>query len=310
MASFSKFSLATVEIEAGIQAAIVVSDKVYLIRDFEEQLKTIPNFPKNGTVLDLLQTWQPSLAALSLIAEGITSGSLKAQAAQSYKVLTPVRFPSKVACVGANYYEHLREIGVPVRKMEPMPYFFKPPTTTLVGPGPNVRKPRSTKEFDWELELVLVLGKRLRHAISLEEAADAIAGYAVGLDLSCRDLQMVKDLGLDVGRGKAQDTLAPCGPFFVPKHCLPGGIGHLSLKLWVNEQQMVNAFTNDMIWSPEEMLVEISKYMTLEPGDLVFTGAPPGTAKANGNRWLQPGDLIKAEIEGVGVLEVGVTEDV
>lgn len=310
MTSLSKFSLATVEVGATTRAAVVVSDTLYLLDKFEDQLHSqLEHFPLNGSVVDLLREWDLALPVLSTIAEQITSGQSTAQALADPKILTPIRFPNKLLAVGANYYDHLKEMGLPAKKFEPMPYFLRPPTTSLVGPGPNVRKPRSTKQFDWELELALVVGKTLRHATSLEEAGDAIAGYTIGLDMSCRDLQMVKDIGMDVGRGKAQDTLAPCGPFFLPKHNVPQGVGNLALKLWVNDQQMVNAQTDDMIYSSEEILMEISKYTTLEPGDIIFTGAPAGTAKANGGRWLQHGDSIKAEIEDVGVLEVGIIED-
>lgn len=308
MESIPKFSLATVDVDGVEQTAIVVSDKFYLLDNAIMTYDSKIQLPR--TIIGLLKTWQESLKDLSAIVAYMIAGELRIEALKDYSILTPIRFPNKLIAVGANYYKHLREMGLPVEKMEPMPYFFRPPSTSLVGPGPNVRKPRSSQQLDWELELVLVLGKSLRHASSLNEAQEAIAGYIVGLDLSCRDLQMVKNLGMDVGRGKAQDTLAPCGPFFEPKHNLPQGVNTLTLNLWVNGQQMVTANTNDMIFSPEEMLVEMSRYMTLEPGDMVFTGAPPGTAKAHDNRWLQVGDTIKAEIEGVGVLEIGIVEDI
>lgn len=303
----SRFALATLSTKDGHQVAINVDDKFYLLDDVAHSGKSV----SGKTVAELLQEWPNASAYLETVADGIHQGgeSDHALSADDIDLMTPVRFPPKVICVGANYGGHLKEMGLPPTKWTPMPYFLRPPTTSLVGPGRTVRKPRMTKQFDWEVELVVVLGKSLRHARTVDDAADAIAGYSIGLDLSCRDLQMVKDFGMDIGRGKAQDTLAPCGPVLVPKQFLPKGTSNLALKLWVNGQQMVDGTTADMLYSPEEQLLELSKFMTLEPGDLVFTGAPAGSAKANGGRWLQAGDQIKAEIEDVGILEVEVRED-
>ena len=176
------------------------------------------------------------------------------------------------------------------------------------------------------------MGKRLRHAKDLQQCTDVIAGYTVGLDLSCRDLQVPKanpQLGMDIARGKGQDTLKPVGPWVVPREFV-GGLGGKSgggdggaaargdggreesgikLTLSVNGEEMVSARTGEMVYSVEEMLMEMSRYTTMEPGDLVFTGAPAGSAKAHGDRWLKVGDVVRAEIEGVGVLEVEVRDD-
>jgi 2,4-didehydro-3-deoxy-L-rhamnonate hydrolase len=303
------FALATLKTNNGYCAAIQVGGKFYRLADIANG----QGFTASTTVMDLLQNWATTVVKLSSIAHEIehnkdTMVSINLSA-EDVSIATPVRFPRKLICVGANYGGHLREMGFPAEKMVPMPYFLRPPTTSLVGPGRTVRKPRMTKEFDWEIEVVIVLGRPLRKCQTLQEAADAIAGYTVGLDLSCRDLQTAEGIGMDVGRGKAQDTLAPCGPVMVPKQFLPNGIGDLSLKLWVTGDQMVNGSTKDMLYSPEEQLQELSNFMTLEAGDMVFTGAPAGSAKANGNRWLQVGDRIRAEIESIGILEVVIRED-
>ncbi|KAJ9654997.1 hypothetical protein H2198_006042 [Neophaeococcomyces mojaviensis] len=304
------FTLATVKTEATYEPVICVSDRSFYLRS----LLDLPlPLRSKATVKDLLDSWHDSFSLLVELAERLVrypqSYSQDAVLAASVAFETPIRFPNKLLCVGANYASHLREMGVAPEKMTPMPFFSRPPTTSLVGPGRTVRKPRSTSQLDWEVELVIVVGKCLRHATSLDEASSAIAGFSVGLDLSCRDLQMVKDLGMDVSRGKAQDTLAPVGPVFVPKEFIQEDFHDLGIKLFVNGEKMMDARTNEMLYSLEEQLLEISKYTTLEPGDLVFTGAPAGSAKAHGQRWLQVGDKIRAEIEGVGVLDVEVTED-
>ena len=301
----TSFALATVQINASFEPAVCVSDHVYLLNS----LTSLPTSLQHKTVKDLLEAWPQSSLALTDVAEQISNNptNFASLAVTDPHFDTPIRFPNKVLCTGANYAGHLREMGVPAEKMVPMPFFSRPPTTSLVGPEKTVRKPRSTNQFDWEVELVIVVGKCLRHA-TLVEAEDAIAGFSVGMDLSCRDLQMVPKLGMDVSRGKAQDTLAPVGPTFVPKQFVPG-FKDAAIKLWVNDEKMMDARTSEMLHTPEEQLAEMSRYTTLEPGDLVFTGAPAGSAKAHGERWLQVGDTIRAEIEGVGVLDVVVVED-
>jgi 2,4-diketo-3-deoxy-L-fuconate hydrolase len=131
-------------------------------------------------------------------------------------LLTPVLYPDGLFAVGANYSGHLREMGLDPQKCSLMPYFIRPPKATLVGPGETVVVPKTSKQCDWECVLAVFVGKQL-HDASREEAAEAVAGYAIGLDLSCRDLiQVDNDLKVDLVRGKAQDTMAPCGPAIMP----------------------------------------------------------------------------------------------
>lgn len=154
----------------------------------------------------------------------------------------------------------------------------------------------------------MVVGRRLRHA-DRGEAAEAIAGYAVGLDLSCRDLIRVdNDLKVDLVRGKAQDTMAPCGPAIVPARFVPD-ISDLRVTLDLNGERMMDALTSEMLYAIDEQLSIISGYLTLEPGDILFTGLPSGSAEVHGGRWLRHGDHIRAEIADVGVLEVTLMDD-
>ena len=121
---------------------------------------------------------------------------------------------------------------------------------------------------------------------------------------------------MDIARGKGQDTLKPVGPVVVPREFVrglggksEGGGEGLVIKLSVNSEEMMSARTGEMVYSVEECLMEMSRYTTLEPGDLVFTGAPAGGAKAHGERWLKVGDVVRGEIEGVGLLEVEIRDD-
>ncbi|KAH8803431.1 Fumarylacetoacetase [Xylogone sp. PMI_703] len=203
-------------------------------------------------------------------------------------------------------------MGLSATKWDSMPFLLRPPTTSLVGPGPTVELPPSTQQFDWECELAVVVGCKLHHA-SVEEvlACGGIAGYTMGLDLSCRDLAIApNELKVDLMRGKAQDTMAPCGPVIVPVQFLDNGLKmkDAAIKLWVNGELMMDARTSEMLYSVEEQLSIISNYIALEPGDILFTGSPSGSAKAHGGCWLKKGDKIRAEIEGIEFLEVSIRD--
>ena len=205
-------------------------------------------------------------------------------------------FPDKLMAVGANYSGTLERNGVRPKEVGIHALLSSTAETTLVGPGETVQIPKSTKQFDWELELVVIVSKHLRHA-SKEEAAAAVAGYSIGLDLSCRDLiQVDNDLKVDLVRGKAQDTMAPCGPYMVPAKFVPNPY-NLHLQLWVNGEKMMDASSAEMLYHIDEQLSINSEYLTIEPGDILFTVSPSGSAGVHGDRWLKPGDRIHAEIE-------------
>ena len=297
------FTLATLNTRIGPQAAIGVENQFYLISDLQSDL--------HSTVKDLLANWSTSFSMLEQLATSIISGEFKstpAVVAEKADLATPVIYPNKLMAVGANYTGHLQEMGLPVEKWHPMPFFLRPPTTTLVGPGKTVHIPKSTKQFDWECELAVIVGKRLRNA-GKQEAMDAVAGYAIGLDLSCRDLmQNDTAIRVDFVRGKSQDTMAPCGPYIVPKQFISDPYA-LQIQLFVNDQKMMNANTSEMIYKIDEQLSTISEYMTIEPGDILFTGSPSGSAEVHGGRFLKQDDTIHAQIEGVGIMDIIMCHD-
>ena len=166
------FTLATLNTRIGPQAAIGVENRFYLISDLQSDV--------HSTVKDLLANWSTSFSMLEQLATSIINGEFKnspAVVAEKADLATPVIYPNKLMAVGANYTGHLQEMGLPVEKWHPMPFFLRPPTTTLVGPGKTVHIPKSTKQFDWECELAVIVGKHLRNA-GKQEAMDAVAGYA------------------------------------------------------------------------------------------------------------------------------------
>jgi len=297
----TQFALATLSTPGGPKAALLTGGRYYRLDAAQPLLR-------DATCLSLLQSWDAAFPLLEELADKLAdqvNGGLSSQEAQ---LLTPVMYPDKLMAVGANYSGHLKEMGLKAEKWASMPFFIRPPKTTLVGPGKTVVIPRSTKQFDWECEVAVFVGRRLRHA-SKEEAAGAVAGYAIGLDLSCRDLiQVDNDLKVDLVRGKAQDTMAPCGPVITPAKFVPD-INNVRIQLSVNGEGMMDASTSEMLYKIDEQLSVISEYMTIEPGDVLFTGSPSGSAGVHGNRWLKPGDHIHAEIEHVGVLDIIMSDE-
>ena len=237
--------------------------------------------------------------------EGVVAG----EEVKAERVLTPLQYPGKVLCAGANYYDHIKEMGVPDLRKEAQRlfFFFKPPRNALVGPGRTVRYPADTRMFDWEVELAAVIGKRSRR-LTMDNALDAIAAYTIGIDLSARDLNRAPETfyKLDWVAGKAQDTCCPLGPRLVPAKFIPDP-QDLALKLSVNGEVKQDARTSGMIFDIREQLVTLSAIMTLDPGDVVLTGTPTGVGLPK-KTFLKPGDRVDAEIESIGRLSVEIGE--
>ena len=221
--------------------------------------------------------------------------------------LSPILYPGKVLCAGANYYDHLREMNVPdVRKeSQRLFFFFKPPRNAVVGEGDTVHMPLDTKTFDWEIELAAVIGRTAR-AVSVETALSHVAGYTIAVDFSARDLNRAPDTfyKLDWVAGKGHDTCCPLGPRIVPASAIPNP-QDIGLKLSVNGEVKQNARTTDMIFNIAEQISILSRIMTLDPGDVVLTGTPAGVGAPKGT-FLKVGDVVDSEIEGIGKLSVRI----
>ena len=300
----NRFSVANLQTADGPQAAIEVKGGYYLLRELLPALQGV-------STRSLFAAWDEYLPLLANQADRVYQGDKDTRGMaiepSAARLLAPILYPDKMIAVGGNYSGHLREMGMEPKKSASMLFFLRPPTTTLVGAGDTVQIPTSTKQFDWECEVAVVVGRTLSHA-SRDESSAAIAGYAIGLDLSCRDLiHTDNDLKIDLVRGKAQDTMGPCGPSIVPAKFVTD-VNNLRIQLWVNDEKMMDASTSEMIYRPDEQLSIISEFVTLAPGDILFTGSPSGSAGVHGNRWLRPGDRIRAFIEQIGVFEVGIRE--
>lgn len=252
-------------------------------------------------VAGLFADWPRSEAALTRAAEHLAGAPV------SGETLAPLLYPGKIMCAGANYYDHLKEMGVADTRKEAQRLFFfmKPPRNAVVGPGRTVRMPIDTKMFDWEVELAAVIGKRAR-AVSEAQALDHVAAYTVGIDFSARDLNRAPETfyKLDWVAGKAHDTCCPLGPRLVPAAQI-GDPQNLGLKLSVNGEVQQDARTSGMIFSLAEQIARASRIMTLDPGDVILTGTPAGVGVPRG-KFLKPGDRVDAEIEKIGTLSVEI----
>ncbi len=217
----------------------------------------------------------------------------------SVRVLPPVPDPDKIVCIGLNYRSHAEEQGV-----EPpqQPTFFAKFRNALVPSGATVPLPAASEKVDYEAEVAFVVGRRCSE-VDPAEALDAVAGYMLLNDLSARDLQFATPQWMP---GKVFDGSAPCGPALVtPDEA--GGPEEISFSLDLNGERMQEASTSDLIFSVTELIARLSRWMTLEPGDIVSTGTPSGVGGVREPRvWLKPGDEIVISSPTLGELHTTI----
>jgi len=212
----------------------------------------------------------------------------------SPRIGPPVGNVGKIVCVGLNYYDHAQESNMEVPD-EPL-LFTKAPSA-INGPFDPIVIPRNGSKTDWEVELVVVIGKRAAY-LEPAQVPDHLAGFCLGNDLSERAFQL-QGSGQWV-KGKSCDSFAPIGPWLVSGKDI-ASIDDLTIWLEVNQQRFQNANTRDMMFKVNDIISYISQYMSLLPGDLVFTGTPPGVGLGQKPPvWLQAGDKVRCGIDGLG----------
>jgi 2-keto-4-pentenoate hydratase/2-oxohepta-3-ene-1,7-dioic acid hydratase in catechol pathway len=225
-----------------------------------------------------------SSSVANVLQNGFTPESGNSYSLKEVKILPPVD-PSKVICVGLNYRDHAEELNMALPE-EPV-LFLKPPTT-VIGHGAPIIYPPQSRQVDYEAELAVIVG-RMAHKIPPEDAADFIAGYTVLNDVTARDLQQ-KDGQWT--RAKSFDTFCPLGPW-METDLSPG---NQKISMEVNGELRQDSNTKNMIFPVEELFSFISHIMTLQSGDVIATGTPPGVGQ------LQVGDVAEATVAGVGSL--------
>ena len=221
------------------------------------------------------------------------------------RLLAPIPRPARnLVCVGLNYAEHAAESRVTEGLPEHPIYFTKPPSTVIGPDAPIPWHGHVSRRIDWEVELVVVIGRR-GIDIPEERALDHVFGYTVGNDVTARDLQARHQQWY---KGKGLDGFCPLGPWIVTRDELPEP-QELQLRLRVNGETKQDANTSDMIFGVARLIAVLSLGMTLEPGDLLMTGTPSGVGFARKPpEYLQPGDVVEAEIDGIGLLRNPVLE--
>jgi ureidoglycolate lyase len=222
-------------------------------------------------------------------------------ALDSISLLAPIERPGKIFCIGLNYADHAAEAGGALPEHQ---VYFTKPGTAVNAPYGEILKPIVSAQLDYEAELVFVIGKRSKHATP-EQARSAIFGYCVGNDVSVRDWQ------LRTGQftlGKSFDTHAPYGPYIVTADEIDAG--NLGIRSFVNGERRQNSNTRHLVFDPVAQVMHLSQAMTLEPGDLIFTGTPGGVGIAmKPPQFLKAGDCVRIEIDGVGHIENTVVDE-
>ena len=214
----------------------------------------------------------------------------------SARLHAPIADPGKFICIGLNYRDHAEEAGQPIPKEPPI---FAKWANAILDPGEPILRPRGSTQLDWEVELGVVIGRTARY-VPREQALDYVAGYTIINDASARDFQFLTSQWM---AGKIFETAAPVGPYIADREEIPDP--HvLELKTFVNGKQMQNGNTKTLIFDVRYLVSYLSNLMTLSPGDLIATGTPPGVGLGmKPPVFMQPGDVCRMEITGLGVLE-------
>jgi 2,4-didehydro-3-deoxy-L-rhamnonate hydrolase len=252
--------------------------------------------PTPGTAMrELLGAWGAWRPILAAVAQAPDAEPL---AADDLEWLPPVPNPSKIICAGANYGDHLAEMGDEATRTE-RPFAFIKPSNTLLGHRRELVLPPMARKVDWEGELSLVIG-RVAKNVRGEQAIAAIAGYCPFNDVSARDWidKPVLAVGMDWIVHKSFDGFAPTGPLITPAEFV-GDPQRLQIRLSVNGVVKQDASTSHMLWGVRELVEYLSTVMTLLPGDLISTGSPSGVGHGRGE-YLAPGDAIALSISGLG----------
>jgi len=272
--------------DAGI--GVVDGDQVADLRGLASTSEGIPALLAGGA------------AAVDKLRKAATSAPKLALA--DVTLLAPIPRPPKFLAIGLNYRDHIAETNM---EAPPFPVFFNKQTTCVIGPGEAIHRPRVSSWLDYEGELGIVIGRRCRH-VPLERAHEVIAGYLVVNDVTVRDWQLRTPT---MTIGKSFDTHGPIGPWIVTADEIPDPQA-LGIRTWVNGELLQNGSTKDMVYDCAQQIEHLSTAFTLEPGDIISTGTPAGVGFVRKPPvLLKAGDVVRVEVERVGVLENPVIEE-
>jgi acylpyruvate hydrolase len=252
---------------------------------------------------EVLRANNGDLKPLADLAKRAPASARKPLAGITYRL--PVTRPGKIICLGLNYLEHVKE-GAQRDNIPKFPTIFMRGRTSLVPHGAPIVRPLVTETLDYEAEMILVVGKRAKH-LTATNALSCVAGYSCGNEGSVREFQR-KTTQWDMG--KNFDHTGGFGPWFVSDDELPAGAKGLKIETRLNGQVMQSDNTDNMMFPVVEMLVYLTQGMTLEPGDIIFTGTPSGVGFARKPPvWMKDGDVCEIEIQGIGVLRNPIADE-
>lgn len=250
------------------------------------------------SLIEVVEVGQPAIDALQQVIDAASGTDAAAWTLDEMGLQygPAVADPGKILCVGLNYRRHAAETGNP----EPeTPVLFSKFSNSIASYGDSVSLPPVATQYDYEAELGVVIGKPARN-VSQDDALDYVLGYVTSNDISVRDLQNRTSQWL---LGKTLDNFLPVGPYLVTADEV-GDPQLLGIRTWVNGDIRQNSNTGDMIFNVAEIVSYISRYFTLEPGDLIVTGTPEGVAMGREDKpWLKPGDEVVVEIDKLGALK-------
>ena len=279
-------------------AVLVGDDRVFHLR------QSFPDAHWTASILAVLNDWDAALPALR---EHAAHPAGPSRPLSELNLLPPILYPPAIYCTGANYRAHAKEMNAEdagVDKATGQPYLFlKSGPHCVVGPCDAIRLPNVSQKVDWEGELAVVIGRRTRN-VKVKDAMDCVAGYTIMNDVSARDLSRRPDWprwNIDWFGHKNFESSAPMGPWIVPAYAIPDPY-QCRLQLWVNDEKMQDASVSQLIFDISEIIEYLSRRMTLLPGDVIATGTPSGVGRPRGI-FLKPGDKVRIEISGIGVLE-------
>jgi len=237
-------------------------------------------------------------------AKAALASSAPRVALRAVKLAAPVPRPGKIICLGLNYYDHAKEGG---RDKPEYPWFFYRGASSLIAHGEAGMRPRVSERLDYEAELAVIIGKRVKH-LSEADALSCVFGYSVFNDISVRDYQK-KTPQWTIG--KNFDNSGPFGPVLVTADELAPGATGLRIQSRLNGKVMQDANTTDMIWGVAETIKLLTECMTLEPGDVIIMGTPAGVGQARTPPvWMKDGDVVEIEIERIGTLTTPIKNEI
>lgn len=307
-----KFQLGTIRlINKEPEITLLISTNLYTLHSLlNHKLINSKGISKQlhyNSFMELIQEWdkvEPLLENLVEIVDLNEEEFINARlGSKEYEWMPPLIYPKKLICVGANYKDHLLEMGVEVFPTYPIS-FIKPSTTSVVGSEQTVKIPIQTKKVDWEAELAIVIGKSSKNLASSSNIMEIVAGYTITNDISARDwLEEINPFGLDLLKMKGYDGFSPLGPLVTPAQFIEDP-HNLDIRTFVNGVLKQNSNTENMVFNVTEILKYLVSIMTLEPGDVICTGTPAGVGSGlTPPEYLKAKDTVTVEIEDIGELK-------